>query len=246
MRHPFRRQLPYRPPSHFTIHKQRGNHTVNGIDIKSVRKLSGLVALGALALTGCGPEDKPAQSSSQPSSASSAPAPSSSSAAPAATPSAATGGGSTGEVKPGQTFKVGEAAHIPFSYGHTSGKIALTVTAIEQGDPNDLSSLNLGDQVKGKVPYYIRYSVTNDGTTDLSFAAVNHMKGHLQDGTEAQDLMVIGDFDKCKGGDLPSGFTAGKTTQGCAVALAPSASVKVASAEYWGDPFTLGKGVNWK
>ncbi|MGW1199375.1 hypothetical protein ACWD4B_26580 [Streptomyces sp. NPDC002536] len=225
---------------------------MNGIDIKAVQKLSGLVALGALALTGCGPEDKPASS-----------APSSSSSSPAAAASAATGGGSTGgssssgstgstgggstgEVKPGQTFKIGDVAHIPFSYGHSSGKIALSVTAIEQGDPNDLSSLNLGDQVKGKVPYYIRYSVTNDGTTDLSFAAVNHMKGHLPDGTEAQDLTVIGDFAKCHGGDLPSGFTAGKSTQGCAIALAPSASVKVASAEYWGDPFTLGKGVNWK
>ncbi|MEU1626892.1 hypothetical protein ABZ746_16525 [Streptomyces sp. NPDC020096] len=141
---------------------------------------------------------------------------------------------------------MGQAAHIPFSYGKTKGKIALTVTSIEQGNLADLASLNLGDQAKGKVPYYIRYSVTNAGSSDLSFSTVDHMKGLLPDGTEAQDLLIIGNFDKCKSAELPSGFTAGKVAQGCAVSLAPSASVKVTSAEYWGDPFTLGQGIIWK
>lgn len=219
---------------------------------KAVRRLSGLAAVGALALTAtaCGPDDKSAQSSSS-SSATSASGPTGA-ATPSAPSSAATGsdaasGASGADTKAGQTLKMGQAARVPFSYGtSTKGKIALTVTSIEQGNPSDLASLNLGDQAKGKVPYYIRYSVTNEGDSDLAYATVGHMKGHLGDGTEAQDLMIIGGFDKCKSDALPQGFTKGKVAQGCAVALAPSASTKVASAEYWGEPFTLGEGITWK
>ncbi|MEV8473757.1 hypothetical protein [Streptomyces sp. NPDC051173] len=225
---------------------------MNGIDsVKATRRLGGLIAVGALALTGCGPDSSPAH----PASSASAAKPSTSggdsaTSGPNWPNSAPTGtadsGGSGSDAKAGDNLKLGQAAKIPFTYGSTKGEISLAVTSIDQGDPADLASLNLGDQVKGKVPYYIRYSVTNAGTSDLSFSSVNHMKGHLPDGTEAQDLMVIGDFDKCKSDALPSGFTAGKTAQGCAVALAPSPSVKVTSAEYWGEPFTLGKGVLWK
>ncbi|MGW2370300.1 hypothetical protein ACWCZ5_32730 [Streptomyces sp. NPDC001667] len=224
---------------------------MNGIDtVKAARRLGGLIAVGALALTGCGPDGSPAH----PASSASAARPSTSGGDsatsgpnwPNSAPTGTADGGGGADAKSGQQLKLGEASKVPFTYGKSKGEISLTVTAIEQGDAADLASLNLGDQVKGKVPYYIRYSVTNAGTSDLSYSAVNHMKGHLPDGTEAQDLMVIGDFDKCKGDSLPSGFTAGKTAQGCAVALAPTASVKVTSAEYWGEPFTLGKGVTWK
>ncbi|MCQ4043278.1 hypothetical protein ACFOSC_01100 [Streptantibioticus rubrisoli] len=216
---------------------------------KAVRRLSGLAVVGALALTAtaCGPDNSSAQSTPS-SSATSASAPTGA-ATPSAPSSAATGsdGTSGADTKAGQTLKMGQAAHVPFSYGtSTKGKIALTVTSIEQGNPSDLASLKLGDQAKGKVPYYIRYSVTNEGDSDLAYASVGHMKGHLGDGTEAQDLMIIGDFDKCKSDELPQGFTKGKVAQGCAVALAPSASTKVVSAEYWGEPFTLGQGITWK
>ncbi|MEV5509090.1 hypothetical protein [Streptomyces orinoci] len=217
---------------------------------KAALRLSGLLAIGALALTACGPDDKPADASSPSSSSSSKPAAGASANATAPT-GANTPGNSgdtnSGDAQAGQTLKMGQAAHLPFSYGTTTkGRIDLAVTSIEQGNPADLASLNLGDQVKGKVPYYIRYTITNTGNTDLAYSTVGHMKGLLPDGTEAQDVMVIGDFDKCKREDLPSGFTQGKTAQGCAVSLAPSSSVKVAAAEYWGEPFTLGKGITWK
>ncbi|MFI9720869.1 hypothetical protein ACIHFE_14640 [Streptomyces sp. NPDC052396] len=212
---------------------------------KTVRRLSGLVAVGALALTGCGPEDKPAQPASSSSASTNASAPTGANANPSSAAGANTGT-TGGEAQPGQTFKLGQAANVPFTYGKSKGTIDLTVTSIDQGDPADLASLNLGDQVKGKVPFYIRYSVKNTGSSDLSFTTVDHIKGQLPDGTGAQDLLVIGDFAKCKTAELPSGFTTGKVAQGCAVSLAPSASVKVTSAEYWGDPFTLDKGLIWK
>ncbi|WP_051695892.1 hypothetical protein [Streptomyces sp. NRRL S-244] len=213
----------------------------------------GLAVAGTLTLTGCkngNEEVAPAQSSApaaQPSQAGQE------SAQPSTPASPSTGGGqapAAGQAKPGQTFKIGETATVPFSYGNTKGgTIALTVTAVEQGQPADLDALKLGDKVKGMIPYYVRYSVKNVGTVDLSYASVGHMKGLLPDGSEAQGVSVIGKFEKCKDETLPKGFTNGQTQTSCAIALAPSAQTKVVGAEYWGDPYNNlndGKGLFWK
>ncbi|MFK0220031.1 hypothetical protein ACIQWN_17795 [Streptomyces vinaceus] len=213
----------------------------------------GLAVAGTLTLTGCKNGDEeaaPAQSSApaaQPSQGGQDTAQPSTPASPSA------GGGqapAAGQAKPGQTFKIGETAQVPFNYGSTKGgTIALTVTGVEQGQPADLDSLKLGDKVKGMIPYYVRYTVKNVGTVDLSYASVGHMKGLLPDGSEAQGVSVIGTFDKCKDESLPKGFTNGQTQTSCAIALAPSAQTKVVGAEYWGDPYNSlsdGKGLFWK
>lgn len=199
-----------------------------------------LAAVGTLALTGCkngNEEPAPAEPTAS--------APAGPSAAPAS-PSA----GAEDTAKSGQTFKLGETAQIPFDYGKTKGgRLALTVTAIEQGSPTDLDPLKLGDKVNGKVPYYIRYTIKNIGDVDLSYSSVGHIKGLLGDGTEAQGLSIVGKFEKCPNESLPKGFTNGQTQTGCAVALAPSAQTKVSAAEYWGNPYNLStnsKGLVWK
>ncbi|MFB7467959.1 hypothetical protein ACFCZ1_31455 [Streptomyces sp. NPDC056224] len=217
----------------------------------------GLAVAGTLALTGCknGNEELPAQpsaptSSAAPSEQPSQPAQPSTSGSPSAGGYGDAPAGAAGTAKSGQTFKLGEAATVPFSYGsNKGGQIALTVTAIEQGSPSDLDALKLGDKVSGKVPYYIRYTVKNTGTTDLSFSSVGHIKGLLGDGSEAQGLSVIGKFEKCPNESLPKGFTNGQTQTSCAVALAPSAQTKVSAAEYWGEPYNSlsnNKGLVWK
>ncbi|MFD7162994.1 hypothetical protein [Streptomyces violascens] len=210
---------------------------------------AGLVVVGSLALSACKSGDGSDGAAKSPTTAPSSLASPSSQPDQSTQPSSpADQGGGAGDAKGGQTFKIGEAAQFPFKYGTTTkGRIALTVTSIEQGAPADLTPLKLGDKAAGKVPYYIRYSVKNVGTTDLAYASVGHIKGHLGDGTEAQDLMIIGSFEKCPSDSLPKGFTNGKTQAGCAIALAPSATTKVVSAEYWGDPFmTNGQGLIWK
>ncbi|MFG2987034.1 hypothetical protein ACGFYQ_38295 [Streptomyces sp. NPDC048258] len=214
----------------------------------------GLAVAGTLALTGCknGNEEPVAQPSSPaaPSAQPSQPTQPSTSASPSAGGYGDAPAGAAGTAKSGQTFKLGEAATVPFSYGsNKGGQIALTVTAIEQGNPSDLDALKLGDKVSGKVPYYIRYTVKNTGTTDLSFSSVGHIKGLLGDGSEAQGLSIIGKFEKCPNESLPKGFTNGQTQNSCAVALAPSAQTKVSAAEYWGEPYNSlsnNKGLVWK
>ncbi|MFI8343194.1 hypothetical protein ACIF8W_24485 [Streptomyces sp. NPDC085639] len=216
---------------------------------RTVLGAAGLAVAGSVALTGCknGNEELPAQPSA--SAPGSAPATSGAPASPSAGSSGAPAG-AAGTAKSGQAFKIGEAAEIPYDYGDFKGsRLALTVTAIEQGTPADLEGLGLGDKANGKVPYYIRYTVKNIGTTDMSYASVGHVRGLLGDGTEAQSLAVIGKFEKCKDESMPKGFTGGQTQTSCAIALAPSAQVKVAGAEYWGNPYNSlsnGKGITWK
>ncbi|MFJ7207992.1 hypothetical protein ACIQWR_31210 [Streptomyces sp. NPDC098789] len=214
---------------------------------------TGIAVTAVLALSGCksGNEEadaaKTTPPSAQPSQSAGSSAPSAAASDYASAPATDTGGGGGGTAKAGQQFKLGEQAQFPFTYGTTTkGTVALAVTAIEKGDPADLAPFKLGDKVKGMVPYYIRYQVKNVGTTDLAYASVGHVKGHLGDGGAAQELSVIGKFEKCPNESLPKGFTNGKVQAGCVIALAPSADTKVSSAEYWGDPFTLGKGLNWK
>ncbi|MFJ8627832.1 hypothetical protein ACIRD3_34030 [Kitasatospora sp. NPDC093550] len=235
--------------------------------IRSSRRALALVALtavGALTMTACNDDASSSDTATTPppaappvssAPATGAPSPSGGAITPAAPTSAPAGGAASGSAAapapagaspaPGTTVKVGDAVTIPFSSGSTKGTISLAVTSIEKGDPADLAPLNLGDKAKGLVPYYIHYKVTNAGSTDLSFTSVGHMKGLLADGTEAQDLLIIGAFPKCKSESLPKGFTNGQSATSCAVAMSPEAS-KIAGAEYWGDPYTLGKGVNWK
>lgn len=219
----------------------------------------GIAVTATLTLSGCknGNEDATAPQTTAPSAQPSQPEQPSAAASAPASPSAPGGYGSeapagaAGAAKPGQAFKIGETATVPFSYGsNKGGTIALTVTAVEQGQPADLDSLKLGDKVKGMVPFYVRYTVKNVGTTDLSFSSVGHIKGLLPDGSEAQGVSILGKFEKCKDDALPKGFTNGQTQTNCAIALAPSAQTKVAGAEYWGDPFNNltpgGKPLTWK
>ncbi|MFD9374698.1 hypothetical protein ACFWBH_04015 [Streptomyces sp. NPDC059999] len=211
----------------------------------------GLAVVG-LALTGCksGNEEQAPAPASPSAAQPSKPAQPDTSATPPAGGGDVPAPGTAGTAKSGQSFKIGEAATVPFKYGtDKAGTIALTVTGIEQGQAADLAALKLGDKVKGMVPYYIRYSVKNVGTTDLSHTSVGHIKGLLPDGSEAQGLSIIGTFEKCDDDSLPRDFTNGKSQTNCAVALAPSAQTKVVGAEYWGDPYNSlkdGKSLTWK
>ncbi|MER5411549.1 hypothetical protein [Streptomyces virginiae] len=209
----------------------------------------GLAVVGSLALTGCENGDDGATAQPASSAPGSAPAASAAPTGPS-TDAGAAPAGAPGTAKPGQVFKIGEAAEVPYDYGDFKGsRIALTVTTIEQGTPADLEGLGLGDKANGKVPYYIRYTVKNIGTTDMTYASVGHVSGLLGDGTPAQSLAVIGRFEKCKGESMPKGFTNGQTQTTCTIALAPSAQTKVAGAAYGGNPYNAAnrsEAITWK
>ncbi|MEE1788985.1 hypothetical protein PUR71_39710 [Streptomyces sp. SP17BM10] len=226
----------------------------------SMRALAGLAVVGALTLTACNDNASsdatksaaptaaaPAPTSAAPTTPAAAPttaAPSTPAAAPTASAPAAGGAPGT-DAAAGTAAKIGDTLQVPFSSGSTKGTITLTVTSIEAGTQADLDSLKLGDKAKGLMPYYIHYKFTNVGATDLSYSSLTKIRGLLPDGSGAQDVALFGSFPKCSGKSLPAGFTNGQSAEGCTVSLAPAAS-KVAGAEYWSEPYTLGKGVVWK
>ncbi|WP_051837346.1 hypothetical protein [Streptomyces sp. NRRL WC-3742] len=221
--------------------------------------IAALAAVGALSLTACNDDAAngdtaattapAAPTQAAPTSAPTTPAAPATSAAPATggTTGGSTGGATGGGAAPaaGTTAKIGQPIQFPYKYGKATGDISLTVTDITKGDPADLAPLKLGDKAKGQVPYYINYKVTNVGSTDMSFSSLTQVKGLLADGSEATEVSIIGTFAKCPHNSFPSGFTNGKSVTSCVLALAPEAS-QVTGAEYWGDPYTLGKGLNWK
>ncbi|MBD0695157.1 hypothetical protein [Streptomyces sp. CBMA123] len=227
---------------------------------RSTMALAGLAVVGALTMTACNDDASSSDTATTPPATQAPATPSAAPTTPVASAAAPTGaatdgatGGSTGgapaqagpTAAAGSTVKIGEAATIPFVSGSTKGTVSLAVTSIDKGDPADLTPLKLGDKAAGMVPYYVRFKVTNTGSTDLSFASLTQMKGTLPDGSEASEVMLIGTFDKCPHPSFPKGFTNGQSVTSCVLALAPQAT-KVSGAEYWGEPYTLGKGVNWK
>ncbi|WP_016697672.1 hypothetical protein [Actinoalloteichus spitiensis] len=141
----------------------------------------------------------------------------------------------SGEFTPqGTELALGEPAYIPFKYADSTGVVSVTLDAIDKGDPSDLDPLDMGDQVAGLVPYYLRYTVTNESGDDLAFSSLGGTRGILPDGSRAQDLTIIfGNLDQCDGESAGSDFTeVGASYQACDISLAPEAT-EVAGLEIW-------------
>ncbi|GAA4982552.1 hypothetical protein GCM10023205_60040 [Yinghuangia aomiensis] len=215
---------------------------------------------GSLVLTGCNDSKKSSGEKTNPdsgppsgvSTAAASNTPSAGSSADATAPTSAANGGGSGSggsaAKPGTTLKIGEAATIDFQSGSTKGTVTMTVTSIDAGSPADLSSLKMtgSGSISGLTPYYIKYTITNAGTTDLSYTSATNMHGLMPDGGMAQPLILFGaDFPKCTDKTAPTAFTKGKSFDTCVIALAPSSS-KVAGAEWTEEPYDQpGKSVSW-
>ncbi|MBC6458072.1 hypothetical protein HKK72_09185 [Actinomadura sp. HBU206391] len=184
-----------------------------------------LSALGvaAIAVSGCGGDEPDSFAGLD----TSAPAP----AAPAPTnqgvPPATSGGPVTA---PGTKLKVGERAVVPFKYGSRTGTIAITVTAIEQGDQAAFAA-RFGARAGGMVPYYIRYTVENVGGSDLSSSSAPLLRAVGPDG-RGTGVGVIGDLPDCERGRATDEFTtAGAKYEACRLQAARQGG-QVAGAEY--------------
>lgn len=238
---------------------------------RSVAATAGLVVAGSLVLTGCNdskksgektnPDSGPpsgvstAAASNSPSAAGASAGSSAGSSSAATAPTSGANGGGSGSdsgsggaaVKPGTVLKLGQAATLDYVSGSKKSTISINVTSIDAGSPADLSSLKMsGGSVQGMTPFYIKYTVTNAGTTDLSYSSASSMHGLMADGGMANPLILFGgSLPQCADNTAPSGFTQGKSYQTCVIALAPTGS-KVAGAEWTGEPYEkLHDGVSW-
>ncbi|MFD7655753.1 hypothetical protein ACFV4N_17410 [Actinosynnema sp. NPDC059797] len=136
---------------------------------------------------------------------------------------------------PGSELAVGERAVVPFKYGTSkTGTIALTVTAIEQGDNADLAKF--GDKAKGITPFYIRVTVENVGGTDLSYSSLS-LRGLGEDG-RGTGVIITGDTDECESETAARDFTtAGAKYETCVLQAAREGSKIVAASFTDGDDY---------
>lgn len=161
-----------------------------------------------------------------------------------AKPTSSAAAAAPGDVTaPGTALKVGDRAVVPFKYGtEKSGTIAITVTAIEQGDNADLA--RFGDKAKGITPFYIRVSVENVGGTDLAHSSVS-LRGLGEDG-RGTGVIISGDTDKCESETAARDFTtAGAKYETCVLQAAREGSKVVAASYDKGDGYDKSP-VVWK
>jgi hypothetical protein len=143
----------------------------------------------------------------------------------------------TGDVTaPGAKLKVGERAVVPFKYGtDKNGTIAITVTAIEQGDNADLAAF--GDKAKGITPFYIRLSVENVGGTDLAFMSLS-VRAVGADG-KGTGVIISGDTKQCESETAKKDFTtAGAKYETCVLQGAREGSAVAGATFDKGDGYT--------
>ena len=222
----------------------------------------GLTACGGQVSGQASPATSAASSAASTSSSAVTSAPGSSSASASSTTTAASSGPASGAggslpafTPAGTQLAFGQQATVPFALSGNTGALGVTVTGITQGTEADLASLELGDRAAGLTPYYVSIQVTNLTGADFDFSSLGLTYPLLGDGTEAQEVSIIGDFTKCPNEDAGKDFhTAGKTYTTCVLGLAGGSS-KVTGAKYLGHgydevpgapEYELDKAVTWR
>lgn len=206
--------------------------------------LMAVMAAGAVALSGCSGDAE--NTSTTPTSAPTTPP---ATAAPATSSPPPTGKNRTrhGIAVPGARFALHTAVGVRFHSGAKSGVLVMKIRRITRGSPADLKPLGLGPKVRGMDPYYIRFAAKNLGRTNLSRAWIKDLVGIDRNGREVRHVLVIGHFPRCPVSRAPHGFTKGRLTTACSLAVAPRGT-RVVGARWRGAPYgpTTDKSITWK
>lgn len=203
-----------------------------------------MVALGAMVVSGCSGDAE--GSSTTPTSA---PTTAATTASPSARSTAPTGQDRTrhGIAVPGARFALHKAVGIRFHSSGRSGVLVLKIRKITRGRSADLKPLGLGRRVRGMDPYYIRFAAKNLSRVDFSRAWIKDLVGIDRRGREVRHVLVIGTFPKCPASRAPHGFTKGKVTFACSLAVAPRGR-RVVGARWRGEPYgpATDRAITWK
>jgi hypothetical protein len=125
-------------------------------------------------------------------------------------------------TKAGSALKFGEEAVVAYEPNtQRSSVLSLTVNSVQLGKLADFGAYQLDDRTKRSRPYYVRVSVKNVGTGDLSGMAVPVYAVDQTD-TLIQQSSFNNSFARCPSLPLPGGFGAGKTMQDCLVYFVPN------------------------
>lgn len=170
-------------------------------------RLLAVLAVGALALTGCSVEKK---DDDAPSSPKAEPSPS----LPTGDVDVPTGVTLT---KAGDTLKFGEPAVVAYQpNSQRNSALQMSVASVQQGRISDFASYQLNAETKKSTPYYVKVSVKNVGTGDLSRTGIPLYAVDSSNSLN-QQTSFNNTFAPCPSQPLPTGFTGGKSLSTCLV-----------------------------
>jgi hypothetical protein len=177
------------------------------------------VALGLLALSGCGGSSTKTVTEKV-----TAPAAEST---PATTEAAATTEApateSSGLTAMGTKLKIGQAAVIAYedSSNHKKSRIEVTPQKIEKGTIDDFKNIDLEGKEKTSTPYYVTMRVKNVGKGNLSGTdPASYINGIDDRGQEQNDIIFFGTFDRCNS-DKAKSLKPGESYSSCLTYLIP-------------------------
>jgi PBP1b-binding outer membrane lipoprotein LpoB len=125
-------------------------------------------------------------------------------------------------TKAGTTLAFREPALVAYEPNPQRGTVlSLSVDSVQAARIGDFAAYQLDDRTKKSRPYYVRVSVKNLGTGDLSRMAVP-IYAVDQDDTLIQQSTFNNSFATCPSLPLPAGFGGGKSMQGCLVYFVPN------------------------
>ncbi len=186
-----------------------GRHNDGVTPRRAHAPLAVLAVLAALALvlTGCGAEEQKSKASASPSA------------------DLPTGNVEVPEgvdlTKAGTTLDFGEPATVAYEpNSRRSSVLSVTVESVKAGQIKDFAAYQLDKRTSASKPYYVRVSVKNVGTGDLSRAGIPLLALDSRN-TLIQSSSFNNTFEKCPSTPLPAGFVADQKMRGCLVYLVP-------------------------
>jgi PBP1b-binding outer membrane lipoprotein LpoB len=127
-------------------------------------------------------------------------------------------------TKAGTALTFGEPAVVAYEPNtQRSSVLSVTVNSVQAGKIADFAAYQLDERTRRSRPYYVRTTVKNIGTGDLSGAAVPLLAVNNTNALVQPSTFTSSSLAQCPSTALPAGFVAGKAYQGCLVYLMPDA-----------------------
>ncbi|HEY2602225.1 MAG TPA: FHA domain-containing protein [Thermoleophilaceae bacterium] len=161
---------------------------------------------------------------------------------------ASSGSSSTKPTPAGSTLKLGQPAVIAYddASNHKKSTIQLTPSPIERGSLDDFKNVQLDADQKTSTPFYVKVSVKNIGTGDLSGATpANYIDGVDDRGQSQTSVIFFGDFSRCASVD-PKHLKPGESYSTCLTYLIPKGGSIVGMRWVLFDQKTGKSDLNWK
>ena len=124
-------------------------------------------------------------------------------------------------TEPGTALPFGQPATVAYEATSKRGSVlSMTVDSVQTGKISDFAAYQLDARTKASRPYYVRATLKNVGTGDLSGAAVPLLAVDTRN-TLVQPSSFNNTFARCPSTPIPAGFTAGTSARLCLVYLVP-------------------------